>query len=326
MSNPPVPPSHVRALNILRDLPAVASLVELCFAGTLDDEGRRYLQQMRLSGRDSSFLRWAAHAAETVSMPLNGFVWEQDGEIIGNASLIPYRYNKQKYFLIANVAVHPQHQRGGIGRALTIACMQQARQKNAWQTWLHVRDDNPGAIHLYESLGFQARLRRSAWRLPFDRIAHPEPAPLAITRLRGGDWPQQQAFLRRLNPESMAWYQATPWLSLRPGFFPAVERFLFGDMTRHWAVHDNKNLLAALSCQPMPSAHPARLWAALPPSGAEETLYSLLLRARRDLASWRCSLALDLPAGAYADSVQAAGFSLQRTLIWMQADETPAKN
>jgi hypothetical protein len=35
---------QLRPLNIVRDLPAVADLVEKCFADTMDAEGRRYIQ------------------------------------------------------------------------------------------------------------------------------------------------------------------------------------------------------------------------------------------------------------------------------------------
>ena len=38
---------HVRALNVLRDLSTVADLIELCFAPTMDNDGQRYLSDMR---------------------------------------------------------------------------------------------------------------------------------------------------------------------------------------------------------------------------------------------------------------------------------------
>ena len=50
--------------------------------------------------------------------------------------------------------------RRGIGRALTVAAMHHARQRRASETWLHVRDDNPGAIALYAGLGFDELARR----------------------------------------------------------------------------------------------------------------------------------------------------------------------
>jgi hypothetical protein len=37
--------SHLRAFDVRHDLDAVADLVEVCFADTLDADGRRYIQQ-----------------------------------------------------------------------------------------------------------------------------------------------------------------------------------------------------------------------------------------------------------------------------------------
>ena len=82
---------HVRPLNVIRDLSTVADLIELCFAPTMDNEGQRYLSDMRRASRDDGFLKWANHLAETTSLPLTGYVWEENGRIIGNASLMPFR-------------------------------------------------------------------------------------------------------------------------------------------------------------------------------------------------------------------------------------------
>ena len=127
---------HLRPLNVLRDLAAVADLIELCFSPTMDNDGQRYLSDMRRASRDDSFLRWASRVSETASMPLMGYVWEQDGHIVGNASLIPFRDQGKRVYLIANVATHPDYRRRGIGRALTERVMKQARDKRASAIWL----------------------------------------------------------------------------------------------------------------------------------------------------------------------------------------------
>ena len=144
---------HIRPVNVLRDLSAVADLIELCFSSTMDHDGQRYLSDMRRASRDDSFMNWASHMAETASMPMTGYVWEQDGRIVGNASLIPFRDHGKRVYLIANVATHPEYRRHGIGRALTERTMLQARAKNASAVWLHVREDNPGAIRIYAEFG-----------------------------------------------------------------------------------------------------------------------------------------------------------------------------
>src|SRR3989304_3179774 len=125
----------------MRDLPAVADLIELCFSGTMDIEGKRYVQEMRRAGRDNSFIKWANRTAETTSLPLTGYIWEENGDIIG----------------IANLAVHPSHRRKGIARALTERALQHAHEKKVTNIWLHVRADNPEAVELYTKLGFTER-------------------------------------------------------------------------------------------------------------------------------------------------------------------------
>src|SRR5215210_3453697 len=145
---------HVRPLNVIRDLSTVADLIELCFAPTMDNEGQRYLSDMRRASRDDSFLNWATHLAETTSLPLTGYVWEQDGHIVGNASLIPFRDKGKRVYLIANVAVHPAYRRRKIAQVLTQYAIEHARAEKTTAIWLHVRDDNPAAIKLYTNLGF----------------------------------------------------------------------------------------------------------------------------------------------------------------------------
>src|ERR1044072_6092134 len=104
---------HMRPLNVLRDLSAVADLIELCFSPTIDNDGQRYLSDMRRASRDDSFLHWASRMTETASMPLMGYVWEQDGRIIGNASLIPFGDKGKRIYPNPNVATHPPSRRQG---------------------------------------------------------------------------------------------------------------------------------------------------------------------------------------------------------------------
>jgi ribosomal protein S18 acetylase RimI-like enzyme len=314
---------QLRPLNILRDLPAVADLVETCFANTMDAEGRRYIQQMRRAGQDNRFLRWAATAVETVSMPLSGYVWEENGQIIGNASVIPYRQAGKRIYLIANVAVRADCRRRGIGRALTVAAMQHARQHHADETWLHVRDDNPGAVSLYLDLGFRECARRTTWQASTAANANPDGLGVVLSSRQARDWPQQEQWLHRLYPDLLTWYQPMPWNSLRPGLWPALYRFFMESHARHWAVHAEGKLLAVLSWQPMYSS-PDRLWAAVPPEADGTPLTALLLKARQAL-TWRMTLSLDFPAGLNAAAIEAAGFRLQRTLLWMQTSQAPAE-
>jgi GNAT superfamily N-acetyltransferase len=334
----PVSVPQLRPLNIVRDLPGVADLVEKCFADTMDTEGRNYIQQMRHAGQDNSFLRWASRAVETVAMPLSGYIWEENREIIGNVSLIPYRHARKKYYLIANVAVRPEWRKRGIGRALTIAAMQLAKHRHADETWLHVRDDNPGAIGIYHSLGFVELARRTTWQAQPDRNVHSGSPGAIVTRRVAHDWPAQETWLRRLYPDLLAWYQAMPWNSLRPGLVPALYRFLSDDEVHHWVArapsgkrnypagtrtskaHTNGRPCAVASWQAMVGRN-NRLWVAVPPEGSDDILTELLLQVRHK-SFQREKTSLDFPAGQYSASIEAAGFHPTRTLLWMKSDET----
>lgn len=312
--------SQLRPLNILHDLPGVADLVEKCFADTMDSEGRRYLQQMRHAGQDNVFMRWAANAADSVSMPLSGYIWEENNEIIGNVSLVPYRDMKKKIFLIANVAVRQDYRRRGIGRALTDAAMHHAKAHHAAATWLHVRDDNPGAISLYLDLGFEELARRTLWQAKPDRNATTDGLGITITKRSGRDWAQQESWLKRIYPELMNWYQPMPWQSLRPGPRAFFYRIMMDYEVRHWAARtDNGPPSAILSWQEM-AGMDDRLWASTAPQGSERALTALLLHARRNLP-WRQTLVLDYPAGEYNAAIEAAGFQPHRTLLWMKLRE-----
>jgi ribosomal protein S18 acetylase RimI-like enzyme len=312
--------THLRAINIVRDLPKVADLVEKCFADTMDADGRAYLQQMRRAGQDNFFLRWASNAVETVSMPLSGYIWEEAGEIIGNVSLIPYRRNGKKNYLIANVAVRADFRKRGIGRALTQAAIQHAKQHHAYQTWLHVRDDNPGAIKLYRSLGFVDVAQRTNWQLRAEREIGVTNLDFRINKRTIQDWPLQHRWLYQLYPELLAWYQPMPWNTLRPGFGPALVRFFSDNDVRHWVarVDDAPSVIA--SWQTIDTRN-SRLWVAIPPNGNPKILTTLLIHVQHELKRWD-KISLDFPARMFTESIEAAGFHQHRTLLWMLKCET----
>jgi ribosomal protein S18 acetylase RimI-like enzyme len=309
---------HLRPLNVLRDLSAVADLIELCFSPTMDNDGQRYLSDMRRASRDDSFLRWASRMSETASMPLMGYVWEQDGRIVGNASLIPFRDKGKRIYLIANVATHPDYRRRGIGRALTERVMKQARDKKASAIWLHVRDDNPGAIKLYQDLGFQEMARRTTWQgSPDHRLSVPENKIQLVSR-HSRFWPLQQEWLRRLYPKDLSWYQSWNTTALRPGLWNWLYLLFIDFSVKQWAAVRNDELLATLTWMPHGGRTESLYAATGSPATSREALTSLLIHARRTI-TYPPYLTLDYPADEMTDAILDAGFTPRRTLLWMRA-------
>lgn len=197
------PASHLRPFDVGRDLNAVADLVETCFADTLDEDGKRYVQQMHAAARNPRYLRWATAVADHVSMPLSGYVWEENGYLAGNLSLIPFLNQGRRYYLIANVAVDPSYRRRGIARAMTRTALDHAFSRGAASVWLHVREENLAAFNLYQSLGFRERARRTTWE---SGAPNQKPELLAIQRTSGitvnrfqrQHWNQQRQWLREI--------------------------------------------------------------------------------------------------------------------------------
>jgi [ribosomal protein S18]-alanine N-acetyltransferase len=82
---------------------------------------------------------------------------------------------------VQTVAVAPDVRRLGLGRALTTALVDEARQRGAHDVFLEVRADNAGAQRLYAELGFEEIGIRPRYYQPDDvdaivmrlRLAHP---------------------------------------------------------------------------------------------------------------------------------------------------------
>ncbi len=308
---------NLRPLSIFRDLPAVADLIEICFSSTMDNDGKRYVQDMRRAGNDNSFIQWASRAVETTSLPLTGYVWEENGRIIGNASLVPFRHHKERIYLIANVAVHPEFRRRGIAHALTQRAMNQAREKKADSIWLHVRDDNPGAIDLYTKLGFVERAKRTTYQANTDANTTIPKTDIFITARNPRDWPTQLNWLNRLYPDRLAWHRNWNFNSLRPGLWNWFY-LLFMDMNiRQWAAIKNNTLNAALAW--IPYGRGEALFVAASEGSSPEAITALLLQARRDLFYFQPKVIVEFPSNEFEDAIRSAGFSTVRTLVWMQA-------
>jgi ribosomal protein S18 acetylase RimI-like enzyme len=314
----PTEPTPLRPLNIFRDLPQVADLIELCFSSSMDEEGQSYLQQMRRAGHDNSFLQWANTAIEGVSVPLSGAVWEENGKIVGNVSLVVHNYRGRKITLIANVATHPDYRRRGIGRALTERAMLQARQKGAQELWLQVREDNPTAIKIYKDLGFIERARRTTYQTYPNSFRTPTTNnDITVTKMKPYFWLSQREWLYRVHPDELSWYWHWDWNRLGPGLKMWLHRFLVDFDIRQWAAIKNGKLLATVSW--LGTAPPTELlWAASPPSGDAAALKSALEAACRELAHQR-RLTVEYPAGEMVEAIQSAGFIPLRTLMWMSA-------
>jgi ribosomal protein S18 acetylase RimI-like enzyme len=311
---------QLRPLDARRDLNHVADLMERCFADTLDLDGQRYLRQMRSAASNPSYLNWAT-TAQGASVPISGYVWVEAGQLVGNLTLIPCYTFSQRYFLVANVAVHPDFRRRGIASLLTAKAIEHARQRSAQMVWLHVRAENEGAIRLYRSLGFVERARRTTW--VWDAARKSEEASsapafhggLRLAARRTADWRLQSAWLAQNYPTELSWHVSLKPNALRPDLWGFFYRFLNDLQVRQWSVWRGEQLLGVLAWQVAPTYADA-LWLAAHPE-VEDSAAGALLHYAVDHSPTHRPLSLDYPAGRATLAIQSAGFHLHQTLIWM---------
>ena len=119
--------------------------------------------------------------------------------------MIPFFFHSRRYYLIANVAVHPDFRRKGIGRQLTNRGIDYAQQKGL-AVWLQVREENLPAVDLYRSLGFSERARRTTWLSQRDPTSQSPSPSVTITASARKDWAQHWSWLERTYPPELAWH------------------------------------------------------------------------------------------------------------------------
>jgi GNAT superfamily N-acetyltransferase len=113
----------------------------------------------------------------------SGFVWLEEGQVVGNVSL--RRAASPGGWMVGNVVVHPDRRGRGIGRALMEATVDAVATWGGDWVGLEVHEDNIIALGLYQRMGFEPvgsmlELIRPAG-LPWPRT---HPAPLHLRRAR----------------------------------------------------------------------------------------------------------------------------------------------
>lgn len=307
---------HLRRLDMRRDLAKVADLVELCFFDTLDPEGKQYLRDMRRAAQNPSLLGWASSMVDESPMPPSGYVWEEDGRLVGNLSLIPISLQGKRGYMIANVATHPDYRGRGIARMLTLAALEHARTHHAATVWLQVREDNPIAVHIYETRGFTERLRRTSWYSGPSFEEQPIKQGFKVTKRHPNHWPAQKAWLKRIYPPEMDWHIAMDWNLFRPDIWGKLYRLLNLDIPQHWSIEKDGELKGVLTWKHS-LGYTDTLWLAVPEEIEDEATLILLSTVRKVIKRTQ-PLNINYPAGKAVSPLRKAGFYPHQTLIWME--------
>ena len=306
--------SGLRPVNPRKDMPQVADLIEATFAGKLDAGGRRLIREMRTFGR-AGWLGWIASKIflPSAAAPL-GFVWEEEGRIVGNASLLEVAGSPNRRVL-ANVAVHEGYRGRGIGRALVESSLELARRLDTRKLFLQVDQGNTQARQLYRQLGF-AELGtwttwvRSAAAQPIDSFQS-----AAIRRRTPTEWRAQWLLAHRLYPEGLHWpYPLRPQLFRRP---TSLGGLFEGGSRKHWIAAVENELAGSISLFSSQSGRVWRLFLLVHPDWRGKFEQALLTTALADQADGTRSMILDYPVDDQANLLQQLRFQRHRTLTWM---------
>jgi GNAT superfamily N-acetyltransferase len=303
-----------------RHLGPVAELIGLTFAGELGPRARHTLRRMQRAARWGGLGLWL-WGTETALLGAPGFVWLEEGRrVMGNVSL--RRAASPGGWIIGNVAVHPNWQGHGIGRALVDTAVEMAAARGGSWIGLEVQETNTVARHLYGRMGFEPvgtmlELIRPAG-LSWPRI---EPVTLPLRRARSAD----SGTLYRLAQEGLS-RPHREVLEVRPSLYRAgwearLDGWLAGYREDWWAVAEEERVVGALRLN---SLWPGR-WHRLEVLVCQERLDDLGPRlAATGLAAlshrrpWEATTALPGPREALEPAFVAAGFRRLRHLIQMR--------
>ncbi|MBN2045281.1 MAG: GNAT family N-acetyltransferase [Anaerolineales bacterium] len=312
-------PPQIRPLKLPGDLRAVADLVELCFEASLDADGHRLIRQMR----QAASRRGGYPGGSGMVLKVKGFVWVEDGKIVGNISIIPVVVRHRRASLIANVAVHPDHRQKGIARALTEVALARIKTSDGNSAVLQVDYHNHHAQQLYRSYGFIEKATRTTWHGDGSTQINLPPSVKVRKPIRA-DWPYQLKWLDQLYNQEVRWNLPFYRNLYSPGFFGIIGRAFHQHQIRQWTSTHHGSWIGSLTWQS--SYNQADwLWLAAAPDKLELATCTLIPTARQELLNANLIkpgriLAINYPAGENLSAFEAIGFRQHNTLIWMQKD------
>lgn len=311
-----MPKRGLRPVDPLRDMAEIVELVALGFEQEMDPQGRKMLAQMRQAARYSSL----TSLMRDPNLDSTGFVWVEEGRVVGNLSLRNALPGRTRGEMIGNVVVHPDYRGMGIARALVEAAIHAAHVHRSRWIGLEVREGNPIATGLYARYGFR----------PVGRQLH-------LLRPDGIPWPDVDAPIRAWRPskpnDRLLWADLANAiypqgqrrvLEVRPNLynFGGVERrvslWLSGEWERAW-VCGEEHLHLAVHVK-TDRRHKFHFWDVLAhPQAGDAGTHALIdkaLLATRHYRPWPVITFVpeDVPLTQVLYDV---GFKLHRTLVQM---------
>ncbi len=256
---------HLRPLDLRRDFEGLSKLIEAAFAEDFQRVGVQFQEELRAVRRLVPWVLLLGRFNRFFREILGGYVWEDQGQIVGSVMIQPQGLERRKWYISA-VATHPDYRRQGIARRLMEATIERIRQQGGELALLSVRADNEPAYKLYLSLGFVHF--DSITQLRLDGIPNVESKSIegyTFRPMRLREWRARYelaneaipAEVQAFNPLSEREYRLSLWMRLLVPFFDLLR----GVRDLRWAVEHEGRVVGVLSVQAVryQSAHQLRL-------------------------------------------------------------------
>lgn len=314
----------------LKDLAGVADLIEEAFATDLDSSGQSALRELRWLARLKPLLWWMVTFNPEHSDFLSGFVWDEDGKVVGNITVNQTSPGGRRW-LISNVAVSKNYRGRGIARGMMYAALELVKELDGVSVSLQVRADNVTARHLYDTLGFKAIAAHTFLRLKRVPAATEALFPQGITfrPRRPGVAETRQAHQLACATVSTAVQKEWPIghsrfrLGLAEQLNKLLNVLLGGPASAYWVVEEGARFVGMLNITAglMGQRHGLELYVHPDWRGQLET--PLISRALNYLYPWRkrgvrVKHSADHPEAV--EAFKALGFEEEQTLVWMKLE------
>lgn len=319
------PGEGLRPVDMSRDLPQVVELLRLVFGESLDGDERNLFGEHAPRPIDELVFRVHPAAARLS----NGFVWQEDGRIVGNATLLSTKTWDR--YLVANVAVHPSYRRRGIARGLMQAITTSVKGRGGRVILLQVVKDNFSAIDLYKSLGYSAIGNMITWYAASSRIrqiavdSSDEPR-VKIELLGNRHWRDAYDVDTSHVNADLNWPEPLQPDAYRRTVWQRFIDFMNGRQSETWMVKDSNDHLAGLASIQSEWGRSHILAVRVRPDLSGQLERPLLAKVIRRLSYLpRRNIRIDHPEADELTGLllRESNFNIQRTLTHMRLDMSP---
>ncbi len=307
---------RIREIDARKDIFQIPDLIEFCFHAYLDPDGIEFIKKLRTTAESiKKQAIWSILPNNELN--INGYVCiNQDGTIIGNINLFPIRVLNHFAYLIANVCVHPDYRRQGIGRTMIEAALKYAKSHFVDAVYLQVREETGDVIRLYRNLGFQEDGRRTGWICPVNVSGTNNSIELRHEKPAWNEKRNYQIFFRKWYPETILWNLNYDPRIFQFGLFNQIPWILYQKRAEFFKIVDPYNqILCWVGWQPT-STFSDTLWF-IPTDSCDEDRANTILMALRNRYSVTKPVQINFPKGCYVRSFLNAGFFVQSRLVWM---------